>query len=103
MTYVSTQHLASTCQDDPSINRMQYTIANLAYSIGNLLQCVSRRRHLKTLGQLSDQQLSDIGLNRDDIFETAKLGYHRDVTCHLAGIARRRRQNFVRPVVCDHR
>ena len=103
MTYVSTHHFASDCPDTPSVDRAQNTIAKFTYSVGHWFQNVSRRRHLTTLSQLSDQQLSDIGLNRDDIFETAKLGFNKDVTCHLAEIARRRRQNYVRSAVRDHR
>lgn len=103
MTYVSTQHFASACPDVPSNGQVKNTIAKLIYSIGNFIRCVSRRRHLKTLGQLSDEQLSDIGLYRNDIFEARKLEYHRDVTCHLAEIAHRRRQSSVRSTVCDHR
>jgi uncharacterized protein YjiS (DUF1127 family) len=91
MTYVSTHHFASDCADALPVERAQNTIAKLINSIGDLLRNVSRRRHLKTLGQLSDQQLSDIGLYHDDIYEAKKLGYNQDVTCHLAEIARRRR------------
>ncbi len=99
MTYVSTQQFESACPDTPAVGHAQNTIARLIYSVGNWFQSMSRRRHLKTLGQLSDQQLSDIGLYRDDIFEATKLGYNRDVTCHLAEIARRRRQSAVRPAL----
>ena len=103
MTYVSTHHHASAYQGDPSIDRVQSKIIKFIYSVGYLIRCISRRRHLTILGKLSDQQLSDIGLNRDDIFEAKILGYHKDVTRHLAEIVRRRRQNFTRSTVRDHR
>lgn len=96
MTYVSTQHFASARPDTHSVDRAQNTIAKFIYSMGYWVQNVSRRRHLKTLDQLSDQQLLDIGLYRDDILEAGKLGYHKDVTNHLAEIARRRRHTLVR-------
>lgn len=99
MTYVSTYHLASDCPDTLPVERAQNTIAKLIYSIGDLLRSVSRRRHLMTFKRMSDQQLSDIGLYRDDISEAKTLGYHRDVTCHLAEIAHRRRQISVRPTL----
>ena len=99
MTYVSTHHFASDCQDTPSNGRVKSTIANLIYSIGDLLRSFNRRRLLTTFRRMSDQQLLDIGLLRDDIFEAKTLGYHKDVTRHLAKIARRRRQNFARSAV----
>jgi len=55
-----------------------------------------RRKHLVTLNRLSDQQLSDIGITRDDVYESAALGNGEDVTCHLAKIARQRRQMIYR-------
>jgi len=91
MTYVSTHHHPSTFQDDISIDRTQSIITKFAYSIGHWFRRVSRRRYLATLGQMSDQQLLDIGLYYEDIVEAATLGYHRDVTSHLADIARNRR------------
>ncbi len=103
MTYVSTHHHESTCQDEPSIGQLQSTVVKFIYSVGYLIRGISRRRHLKTLGQLSDEQLSDIGLHRDDIFEAKNLSYRKDVTCHLAEIARRRRRNFARPAVRIYR
>ena len=103
MTYVSTHHFASDCPDALPVERAKNTIAKIIYSIASLFQSMRRRKHLKTLGQLSDQQLSDIGLYRDDIYEVKKLGYFHDVTCHLAEISRRRRQNSVRFSLCDHR
>ena len=95
MTYVSAHHLSSACPDTSSTGQVQNSISKFTYSLGHLFRRINRRRHLTILGQLSDQQLSDIGLYRDDIFEAKKLGYHRDVTCHLAEIASRRRQNSV--------
>ena len=91
MTYAATRNHAPACQDDISIGRTQSSAAKLIYHIGQWVRRMSRRWHLVTLGQMSDQQLSDIGLYRDDIFEAAALGYDRDVTCHLAEIVRRRR------------
>ncbi len=95
MTYVSTHHHTSDCSDTPSNGQVKNTIAKLIYSVGDFLRSVSHRRHLITFRRMSDEQLSDIGLHRDDIFEAKNLSYHKDVTCHLAKIARQRRQSFV--------
>jgi len=62
--------------------------------VSNLIlqvRLLHRRKHLTTLGKLSDQQLSDIGLERGDIFEASKLARNIDVTCHLSRVAKRRR------------
>jgi uncharacterized protein YjiS (DUF1127 family) len=63
----------------------------IATMASNLMRCMRRRKHLATLGQMSPAQLADIGLRRDDIYESAALGLDEDVTCHLANIARQRR------------
>jgi uncharacterized protein YjiS (DUF1127 family) len=90
MTYVSTHHLASTCPDETSVDRAQSTAVKLFYGISQWVRRVSRRRHLVTLGQMSDQQLADIGLYYHDIVEVSALGYDRDVTFYLAQVAHKR-------------
>jgi len=66
-------------------------VGRLATTATNLQRCMRRRKHLATLSQMSPAQLADIGLRRDDLYESAALGLDEDVTCHLASIARQRR------------
>ncbi len=59
-----------------------------------LFRRMTNRRHLASLHGLSDQQLMDIGLYRDDLHEVAALGLTEDVTTQLAQVARQRRQSI---------
>lgn len=92
MTYLSVHQ-----QYDESLDTPVARTQNLARRLINLfavrVRLINHRKHLKTLGKMNDQQLSDIGLERNDIYEASKLGRNIDVTCHLAGIAQRRRRS----------
>ncbi len=66
-------------------------LTNTWRTVRLLLQGISRRKHLVALARLSNAELADIGITRDDIHESAALGLSKDVTCHLGKIAKRRR------------
>ncbi len=66
-------------------------LTNTWRSVRLLVQRISRRKHLLALARLSNAELADIGITRDDIHESAALGLSEDVTCHLGKIAIRRR------------
>ena len=51
-----------------------------------------RRRHLAILSRFNDEELADMGLRRDDLYEAAMLGAEADVTRHLADTSRQRRR-----------
>ncbi len=96
MQHLSTHQQIEACNDKTLYDRARATLGNLAL----LLRRIGRRRHLVSLNELSNQQLSDIGLHRDDIYESAALGMGDDVTVHLARIAKRRRYNIHRSGTC---
>ncbi|MFN4274517.1 MAG: DUF1127 domain-containing protein [Aliihoeflea sp.] len=56
------------------------------------------RRHMAELAELSDYQLADIGLTREDLKVARSLPLGRDPTVCLADVARRRAfdNDFVR-------
>lgn len=73
-------------------------VGKYTHTTARLLRSMRRRKHLATLNQMSPAQLADIGLRRDDLYESAALGLDEDVTCHLAGIARQRRMLINRSI-----
>ncbi len=91
-----TCHRQSLASDHTSRRSQSGIFAAIYSSIKQYLRRMGRRRHLETLNRLSDQQLSDIGITRGDIYQSASLGNDEDVTCHLARIAKQRRQLIYR-------
>ena len=91
MTYLSVHQHHDECLDTNTGRRALNFVDRMVSGLILQVRLLHRRKHLKALGNMSHQQLSDIGLERGDIYEASKLARNVDVTCHLARVAKRRR------------
>lgn len=64
---------------------------------GTLLNAWMNRRELYRLGQMSDRELSDIGLTRSDLFIARNVPASVDPTARLGALAESNRN---KPAVC---
>jgi uncharacterized protein YjiS (DUF1127 family) len=69
-------------------------VARLIVRVADLVRAIAKsrmnRRHAMELAELSDHQLADIGLTRDDLASVRQLPLGQDPTASLADIVRRR-------------
>lgn len=60
----------------------------------NFLRAMKNRREFYRLGEMSDAELSDIGLVRADLNVAMDLPFTRDPTAHLGHMAEARRREI---------
>jgi uncharacterized protein YjiS (DUF1127 family) len=69
-------------------------VANLVASVidaaSNFLRAWKNRREFYRLGEMSDAELSDIGLTRSDLTVVVDLPFGSDPTAHLGSLAQSR-------------
>ena len=66
------------------------TPARLANAVSNFLRAWKNRREFYRLGEMSDAELSDIGLTRSDLTVAVDLPFGSDPTAHLGSLAEAR-------------
>ncbi len=66
-------------------------VARVANAIWNFLRALKNRRDFYRLGEMSDAELSDIGLTRGDLNVVVDLPFGSDPTAHLGSMAEARR------------
>ncbi len=66
------------------------TAARLASAVSNFLRAWKNRREFYHLGEMSDAELSDIGLTRSDLTVAVDLPFGSDPTAHLGSLAEAR-------------
>ena len=92
MTYISVHQNTHDCLDTKPVSQTLNILTQFLNGLIRRFRLMQNRKHLVTLREMSVQQLLDMGLNHGDIFEASRLGRNIDVTTHLAGVARRRRE-----------
>jgi len=70
----------------PAVN----PVARLAAAVSKFLSAWKNRREFYHLGQMSDAELSDIGLTRSDLSVAVDLPFGSDPTAHLGSVAEAR-------------
>lgn len=66
------------------------SVARLVNVVLNFLRAWKNRREFYRLGEMSDAELSDIGLTRSDLSVAVDLPFGRDPTAHLGSLAEAR-------------
>ncbi len=92
MTYISVHQNTHDCLDTKPVSQTRYILTQFANGLNRRFRLMQNRKHLVTLRKMSAQQLLDMGLDHGDIFEASRLSRNVDVTTHLAGVARQRRE-----------
>jgi uncharacterized protein YjiS (DUF1127 family) len=64
--------------------------ARLVSAVSNFLRAWKNRREVYRLGEMSDTELSDIGLTRSDLTVAVDLPFGSDPTAHLGSLAEAR-------------
>ena len=65
-------------------------VTGLVNAVGNFLRAWKNRREFYRLGEMSDAELSDIGLTRSDLTVAVDLPFGSDPTAHLGSLAEAR-------------
>ena len=65
-------------------------VTRVVHGLAAFLRAWSNRRHIGSLGDLSDHELADIGLMRTDLLVARRAPLGRDPTARLSTIARER-------------
>jgi uncharacterized protein YjiS (DUF1127 family) len=65
-------------------------VARIANAASNFLRAWKNRREFYRLGEMSDAELSDIGLTRSDLTVVVDLPFGSDPTARLGSISRSR-------------
>ena len=69
-------------------------VVRLVNAVANFLRAWKNRREFYRLGELSDAELSDIGLTRSDLTVAVDLPFGSDPTVHLGTLADARQRNI---------
>ena len=65
-------------------------LARAVNAVSNFLRAWKNRREFYRLGEMSDAELSDIGLTRSDLTVVVDLPFGSDPTTHLGSLAQAR-------------
>ena len=64
--------------------------SGIVNAVANFLRAWKNRREFYRLGEMSDAELSDIGLTRSDLTVAVDLPFGSDPTAHLGSVSRAR-------------
>ena len=74
----------------PVVNPVTGPVIGVVNAVGNFLRAWKNRREFYRLGEMSDAELSDIGLTRSDLTVAVDLPFGSDPTAHLGSLAEAR-------------
>ena len=88
--------MATTAHAHPTMHiaARPTVLARAVNAASNFLRAWKNRREFYHLGEMSDTELSDIGLTRSDLTVVVDLPFGSDPTAHLGSVAEARQREI---------